>query len=71
MKSLKNDKKLIHDINASISSITHALEILYEDKQENTFLQKKMMPLLVNKIKLMNLSWEELKKEIRIPTRQL
>lgn len=61
---MKDQSKLIHDINSGLSSISQAIELINSD-QANTELLSQVSPLALEKITQVLSDWEELKDQIR------
>ncbi len=61
---MKDQSKLIHDINSGLSSISQAIELIDNDKG-NTELLSQVTPLALEKITQVLADWEELKNHIR------
>jgi hypothetical protein len=61
---MKDQSKLIHDINSGLSSICQAIELINSD-QANTELLSQVSPLALEKITQVLSDWKELKDQIR------
>ena len=61
---MKDQSKLIHDINSGLSSISQAIELI-SSEQDNKELVSQVSPLALDKIAQVLSDWEELKCQIR------
>ncbi|TNF31649.1 MAG: hypothetical protein EP319_01585 [Deltaproteobacteria bacterium] len=61
---MKDQSKLIHDINSGLSSLSQAIELIDTDNT-NTELLSQITPLALEKITQVLADWEELKNQIR------
>jgi len=61
---MKDQSKLIHDINSGLSSISQAIELINTDS-ENLELLSQVTPLALEKITQVLTDWEELKAHIK------
>ncbi|OUR93674.1 hypothetical protein A9Q84_19615 [Halobacteriovorax marinus] len=63
--SEKDQNKLIHDINAAISAVSQAVDLISDNWKENPELVEKMLPLTREKLITLSSDWQEMKEIIK------
>ncbi len=64
MSADKDMKKLLHDMNSGLSSLSQAIELIGDNWKENPELVERMLPLAGDKMKEILNDWEDLKGRI-------
>jgi len=64
MSDTKDMKKLIHDMNSGLSSLSQAIELVGDNWKSNPELVERMLPLASDKMKEILNDWEDLKNRI-------
>lgn len=62
---MSEEKKVIHDINASLSAICQALELIKDNWKTNPDIVEKILPLVIQKSSTLENDWEIAKNIIK------
>lgn len=60
---MKDQSKIVHDINSSISSVSQSIDLLIENWKDNPELVEKMLPLTKEKMAQLKEDWKNLKSD--------
>jgi len=62
---MSEEKKVIHDINAGLSAISQALELIKDNWKTNPDIVEKILPLVIQKSQALENDWKVAKDIIK------